>query len=522
MASTLPPSPTHLHGPISSRPCRCGHPLADAAFSALNQAFLAITQHISRVTAAAPVAALLQQEEQEGEQQSVGAVDMTAEKESGRVNALQAAPTSAIGPTPAAAAAAAGDPALQPPSVPAPAVEAATVTATATATATATGEAVPEHAVGPRLLSTAALLEGLGQKTRERLILEALVVEPRQRKLLVVQGVRSAEGTAGEEGGECRLPGWHCLMSSREEEWAREPMLFLPLHNIPGLRSVGAAHPAAPSHPPAPVPASAAATEPAAADASVATEPAAAEASASTKPAAAEASAVTEPAAAEGSAALAAMCREEVNPFASTYHRAGAADCDPNAQAQSVLPPELEALDAAVEGGSDRQPQQPQQQQQDPQQEQQVQLQRHTQQEHSESTPSGTLSPVHGDNSPSQPPPHDDEPSSPSEPPCIEGILLVTARQAMKGAFPLNGTYFQINEVFVDASSVEQPVKVGSVRACPHACMHARVGVGKWVCSRVVCEVSSMDLGGAEGLPATAEFIARLCRECILRLPPSR
>jgi len=42
----------------------------------------------------------------------------------------------------------------------------------------------------------------------------------------------------------------------------------------------------------------------------------------------------------------------------------------------------------------------------------------------------------------------------------VEGILLVSCRAALRGRFPLNGTYFQINEVFADNSSVDRPVHV--------------------------------------------------------------
>ncbi|GAB4822558.1 hypothetical protein N2152v2_009604 [Parachlorella kessleri] len=40
-----------------------------------------------------------------------------------------------------------------------------------------------------------------------------------------------------------------------------------------------------------------------------------------------------------------------------------------------------------------------------------------------------------------------------------EGVVLVTCRTAMQGRFPLNGTYFQMNEVFVDQATAEAPVK---------------------------------------------------------------
>lgn len=46
----------------------------------------------------------------------------------------------------------------------------------------------------------------------------------------------------------------------------------------------------------------------------------------------------------------------------------------------------------------------------------------------------------------------------------VEGMLLMTCRAALRGRFPLNGTYFQINEVFVDHSTAMEPVKVRSCR----------------------------------------------------------
>jgi len=43
----------------------------------------------------------------------------------------------------------------------------------------------------------------------------------------------------------------------------------------------------------------------------------------------------------------------------------------------------------------------------------------------------------------------------------VEGILLVSCRVCLRGRFPLNGTYFQINEVFADNATVECPALVG-------------------------------------------------------------
>jgi hypothetical protein len=37
---------------------------------------------------------------------------------------------------------------------------------------------------------------------------------------------------------------------------------------------------------------------------------------------------------------------------------------------------------------------------------------------------------------------------------------LVPCRAGMRGRFPLNGTYFQVNEVFLDDSSLSDPIQV--------------------------------------------------------------
>ncbi len=42
--------------------------------------------------------------------------------------------------------------------------------------------------------------------------------------------------------------------------------------------------------------------------------------------------------------------------------------------------------------------------------------------------------------------------------------VLVPCRTAMRGRFPLNGTYFQVNEVFLDETSLRSPIQVHS---CP-------------------------------------------------------
>ncbi|KAH0759874.1 hypothetical protein KY290_023367 [Solanum tuberosum] len=46
----------------------------------------------------------------------------------------------------------------------------------------------------------------------------------------------------------------------------------------------------------------------------------------------------------------------------------------------------------------------------------------------------------------------------------VSGTLLIPCRTANKGKFPLNGTYFQVNEVFADEESTQKPIEVP--RAC--------------------------------------------------------
>ena len=46
-------------------------------------------------------------------------------------------------------------------------------------------------------------------------------------------------------------------------------------------------------------------------------------------------------------------------------------------------------------------------------------------------------------------------------------MLLVPCCAALHGRFPLNGTYFQTNEVFMDAASLERPVTVLSLLSVP-------------------------------------------------------
>uniref|UniRef100_A0A7C9D9H8 DNA-(Apurinic or apyrimidinic site) lyase n=1 Tax=Opuntia streptacantha TaxID=393608 RepID=A0A7C9D9H8_OPUST len=42
----------------------------------------------------------------------------------------------------------------------------------------------------------------------------------------------------------------------------------------------------------------------------------------------------------------------------------------------------------------------------------------------------------------------------------VPGTLLIPSRTAMRGFFPLNGTYFQVNEVFADDESSQRPIDV--------------------------------------------------------------
>ncbi|KAJ8557573.1 hypothetical protein K7X08_003198 [Anisodus acutangulus] len=42
----------------------------------------------------------------------------------------------------------------------------------------------------------------------------------------------------------------------------------------------------------------------------------------------------------------------------------------------------------------------------------------------------------------------------------VRGTLLIPCRTAMRGSFPLNGTYFQVNEVFADHKSSLNPINV--------------------------------------------------------------
>ncbi|TQE11620.1 hypothetical protein C1H46_002822 [Malus baccata] len=42
----------------------------------------------------------------------------------------------------------------------------------------------------------------------------------------------------------------------------------------------------------------------------------------------------------------------------------------------------------------------------------------------------------------------------------VRGTILIPCRTAMRGSFPLNGTYFQVNEMFADHESSHNPIDV--------------------------------------------------------------
>lgn len=55
--------------------------------------------------------------------------------------------------------------------------------------------------------------------------------------------------------------------------------------------------------------------------------------------------------------------------------------------------------------------------------------------------------------------------------------LLVPCRTAMRSRFPLNGTYFQVNEVFLDDTSLCSPIQV---RSCLRSCRLLFVMLWAW------------------------------------------
>lgn len=48
----------------------------------------------------------------------------------------------------------------------------------------------------------------------------------------------------------------------------------------------------------------------------------------------------------------------------------------------------------------------------------------------------------------------------------VQMALLVPCRKAMKNRFPLNGTFFQVNEVFLDQATLEEPLQVSTHLFC--------------------------------------------------------
>ena len=77
------------------------------------------------------------------------------------------------------------------------------------------------------------------------------------------------------------------------------------------------------------------------------------------------------------------------------------------------------------------------------------------------------------------------QPQTPREAPQdVAMLLFVPCRTAMRGKFPLNGTYFQSNEVFLVSSTLAQPIKVRatvlSVPLLQQDCLILRSGATKW------------------------------------------
>jgi endonuclease III len=76
---------------------------------------------------------------------------------------------------------------------------------------------------------------------------------------------------------------------------------------------------------------------------------------------------------------------------------------------------------------------------------------------------------------------HPPKPSShqPKQGAEVEGLLFMTCRVALKGRFPLNGTYFQMNEVFVDNSTVVEPLVLprNLVEKCATSHVHLGLSV---------------------------------------------
>jgi len=73
----------------------------------------------------------------------------------------------------------------------------------------------------------------------------------------------------------------------------------------------------------------------------------------------------------------------------------------------------------------------------------------------------------HGDRAAGEPP---EEEGTPAE---VAMLLFVPCRTAMGGKFPLNGTYFQSNEVFLVSSTLADPVMVRASVSCCGAASRA-------------------------------------------------
>lgn len=75
--------------------------------------------------------------------------------------------------------------------------------------------------------------------------------------------------------------------------------------------------------------------------------------------------------------------------------------------------------------------------------------------------------------------PRSDDASSQSRPDTVSGIVFIPMRQVLHGCFPLDGTYFQINEVVMDASDDARGIEV------PEETLRDRVGVDVYLGSSI-------------------------------------
>ena len=76
-----------------------------------------------------------------------------------------------------------------------------------------------------------------------------------------------------------------------------------------------------------------------------------------------------------------------------------------------------------------------------------------------------------------------DLPEDEATPAEVAMLLFVPCRTAMRGKFPLNGTYFQSNEVFLVSSTVARPVMVR--RSCPAVASRAVASSAESTCGQV-------------------------------------